>query len=69
MEVIESEQMFYDIIPYLQKGISARMKDWKDGMHIALDPVTKSLVLHSMDVLPFMPDFASFVAEDWVVVP
>lgn len=63
----EGEFKFYDIIPYLQKGLKAYMKDWKES-YIYLDPTIKGLAIHSMEVFPFTLDFNSFVSEDWVVV-
>ena len=56
---------FYDIIPMLQQGLKAKLESWID-MYIYLDKSTKSLVVHSMDVMPFIPDFESFVAQDWI---
>ncbi len=62
---VEGNYRFYDIIPYLQSGASAKRNDWKNS-YIYLDKQTKSLVIHTMDVFPFVPDFAAFIAEDWV---
>ena len=61
----EEPKRFCDIIPYLIEGLTAKMSDWKVSF-IYLDKSTKSLVIHSMDAFPFIPDFASFVAEDWI---
>lgn len=61
------EMNFCDIIPYLQKGGKAKMRDWKE-MFIYLDQSIKSLVVNSMDVFPFTPQFDDFVAQDWVEI-
>ncbi|MCF1193181.1 DUF2829 domain-containing protein [Mangrovimonas sp. AS39] len=61
----ENEYKFCDIIPFLQQGKHARLKDW-NNMYIYLDRQNKMLVVHSMEVLPFVPDFDSFVAQDWI---
>jgi hypothetical protein len=61
------EYKFCNIIPFLQQGSKAKLKDWKE-MFIYLDQGTKSLVCHSMDAFPFTPQFSDFVAEDWVVI-
>lgn len=58
---------FCDIIPFLQKGSKAKLKAWNE-MFIYLDASTKSLVVHSMDAFPFLPDFESFVAQDWIEI-
>ncbi len=63
----EEAMSFCDIIPYLQRGAKAWMKDWVE-MYIYLDFSTKSLVVNSMDTFPFAIDFNSFVAEDWVEI-
>lgn len=65
VEGVEGEFKFYDIIQYLMQGAKAKLKDWKES-YIYLDGSVKALVVHSMDVFPFVPDFASFVAQDWV---
>ncbi len=64
---IEKEFRFCDIIGYLQQGAKAKLKDWKE-MFIYLDQSTKGLVCHSMDAFPFTPQFADFVAQDWMVL-
>ena len=64
---VEGELKFYDLIPYLQKGLSAHLKDWKEA-YIKYDPANKYLVLFSMDVFPYIPDFEAFTSEDWITV-
>lgn len=63
----EDEFKFCDIIPFLQKGYNARLKEWKE-MFIYLDQATKSLVVNSMDIFPFTPQFDDFVAQDWIEI-
>lgn len=59
------EYKFCDIISMLQQGSKAKLKDWRE-MFIYLDYATKALVCHSMDAFPFTPQFADFVAQDWI---
>lgn len=61
----KKEFKFCDIIPFLQKGSKAKLKDWKDTF-IYLDVSTKSLVVHSMDMFVFVPGFEAFTAQDWI---
>ena len=63
----EMTMTFCEIIPFLQKGCKAWLCDWKDS-YIYLDNSTKSLVLYRMEMFPFIPDFESFVAHDWIEV-
>lgn len=67
LEGKENEYKFCDIIPFLQQGVKAKLKDWKE-MFIYLDQGSKAMVVHSMDAFPFVPDFESFVAQDWMVL-
>lgn len=67
VEGIEGEHRFYDIITYLQQGFKARINDWKES-YIYFDNTIKGLAIHSMDIFPFVPDFDSFVAQDWVEI-
>ena len=66
-EYSKPEYRFCDIILSLKKGSRAKLKDWTDS-YIYFDPSTKSLVIHTMEAFPFIPDFASFDSEDWVVI-
>lgn len=61
----EESYKFSDIIPFLQKGLKAKLKDW-DEMFIFLDRTTKLLAIQSVENFPFTPDFESFIAEDWI---
>lgn len=61
----EKEYNFCEIIPFLQNGSKARMKHWNDSF-IYLDQSEKILVIHSMDIFPFTPQFHDFAAEDWI---
>lgn len=63
----EGEFKFCDIIPYLQQGSKAKLKEWKE-MFIYLDQSIKCLVVNSMDIFPFTPQFDDFVAQDWVEI-
>jgi hypothetical protein len=63
----EGEFKFCDIISYLQQGSKAKLKEWKE-MFIYLDKSIKCLVVNSMDVFPFTPQFDDFVAQDWVEI-
>jgi len=64
----QEEYEFCRIIPFLQQGLKARLKEW-ENTYIYFERQSGSLAVHSMDVLPYVPDFASFVAEDWIEVP
>lgn len=67
LEEKAGEHSFSEIIPFLQQGHRAKLKDWKD-MYIFLDKQTKGLVLHSMQSFQFLPDFDSFTATDWIEI-
>jgi len=56
---------FCDIILRLQQCAKARLSHWKDE-YIYLDIESKQLILHAMEPRSFVPDFESFIAEDWV---
>lgn len=58
---------FYDIVSFLQKGKKCKLSDWKD-MYIKYDSKGEYLLLHSMAIFPYFPDFNAFLADDWVVV-
>jgi len=68
VEGIEGEFKFYDIIDYLQQGLKAKIRDWKDSF-IYFDRSAKYLVIHSMESFPYVIDFESFTAQDWVELP
>ena len=61
----EESYKFADIIPFLQKGLKAKLKDWVE-MFIFLDRTTRLLAIQSVENFPFTPDFESFMAEDWL---
>ncbi len=63
----ENTYKFCEIIPFLQKGEKAMWKEWKEAF-IYLDRTDKRLVMSSMEVFPFIPEFESFVAQDWVEI-
>lgn len=58
---------FTEIIPLLQNGCKATRKDWQEA-YIYLDRNTKSLVLESMEIFTFIPEFDSFAASDWIEI-
>ena len=63
----EDEYKFCEIIPFLMQGAKAKLKDWKETfIYYAQD--IKGLVVHSMEIFPFIPDFDSFVAQDWIEI-
>lgn len=61
------EYKFCDIILFLQQGYKAKLKEWSKTF-IFLDESSRSLVIHSMEHLPFIPDFGSFCATDWIEI-
>jgi len=61
----KKEYKFPEIIPFLQKGFKAKLKEW-DGHYIYYDHSSQTLVSRSMLAMPFMPDFDSFGAQDWI---
>lgn len=61
------EFKFCDVISYLRNGVSVTRKDWEYSF-IYYDFDEKSLIYHSMDVFPFVPDFESFIADDWMEI-
>lgn len=67
LEGKDEEYKFCDIVPFLQLGFKAQLKEWKD-MFIFLDKSTKSLVVHSMEQIQFIPDFKSFTEIDWIEI-
>ena len=62
---LEENLTFCQVIPLIQKGAKAKLEDWKD-MFIYYDSSIKGLVLYSMEIHTFIPDFDSFVAQDWI---
>lgn len=68
--LVEGEEgsfKFYDIIDFLSKGKKAMLADWTEA-YIKYDANQKYLVYHSMDTFPYQPDFAAFMAQDWIVI-
>ena len=65
LEGVDQEMNFTEIIPYLQKGMRAKLKSW-DEIFIYLDNSIQGLASESMVPFQFTPDFASFMAEDWI---
>lgn len=62
----EEEYKFYEIIPFLQQGKKAKIKDWKDS-YIHIDPMENVLILNLVEEIPYMPHVSDFIAEDWIV--
>lgn len=62
---VADEMKFCDIISYLKNGGRARRADWKNA-YIYFDRPSKTLVYFSMETFPYIPDFESFIAEDWI---
>lgn len=62
-----TEYSFCDIVYLLQSGGRAKLKGWKETF-IYCDPAHKELIIRSMESFPFIPDFSSFVAQDWVEI-
>lgn len=69
VEGLEGEHRFYDIISYLLQGKKAHLTDWPTTSYIQYDRTQKYLFYSSMDVFPYSPDFESFTATDWIVLP
>jgi len=63
----KDEFKFYDIIPFLQKGKKAWLKDWVE-MYIHYDQQSAAIVLNSMEPYAFIPAYDAFIAQDWVVL-
>ncbi|CAB4128187.1 hypothetical protein UFOVP100_15 [uncultured Caudovirales phage] len=56
---------FAEIIPLLLNGYKIKLRDWNEK-YIFLDINERYLVLHSMEICAFTPDFDSFIADDWI---
>lgn len=67
VEGIEEELKFCNIITHLRNGLKAKLKDWNETF-IYFDHQTKLIVCQSMNLFPFIPDFESFIAEDWIEI-
>lgn len=65
---ISDAMMFYDIIPYLATGRSARQVSWKHEDYIYYDHSNKKLTLHHMIQFPHSPGFEAFQATDWITL-
>lgn len=59
---------FCQIIPFIQQGKKVKLDSWNKE-YICKDRMTREIILHSIDCdTPFIPDFESFEAKDWVEV-
>lgn len=61
----EDEMNFCDVVPLIRQGAKAKLKDWKNSF-IYFDHASKRLVLQTISVMPFLPEFHDFIAEDWI---
>lgn len=62
------EKMFYDIISNLYNGEKARQASWKDEDYIFIQFPERKLIRHLMAEFPYVVDFDSFCASDWVKI-
>jgi len=65
VEGIEKPMSFCNLIPYLQEGLKAKQEKWNET-YIFYDHATKGILIQTMSDFPFIPDFLSFVAQDWI---
>jgi len=61
----EGEHKFSNTIPYLQKGCAIKRNDW-NKLNVSLDRETKTLLITSIEISPYIPTFESFCAIDWI---
>jgi len=61
----KNEMSFGEIIPFLQQGFKARLNSWNDA-YIFLQKQTNTLAFYTMEVFPFIPNFESFIENDWI---
>jgi hypothetical protein len=59
---------FYEIMPALKDGKNLKRKSWDDDTYIYLDTTSERLILHTNRIFNFIPTFADFNANDWIVV-
>lgn len=62
----DGEKKFSEIIPYLQKGLKAKLNSWKECF-IYLSNEGEILV-QTMAVFPFSPSFEDFTSNDWIEI-
>lgn len=69
--VLENDEkesiLFYDLIPFLQKGRRAKLKDWVDSW-IKYDVSSRCIVYEYRHNRPYFPPFEAFTATDWITV-
>jgi hypothetical protein len=68
--LVEGEEQphdFCDIVSLLIQGKKAKLPEW-DEEYIYLDKETRHIVFYSMEMFPFIPDFDSFTAQDWIEI-
>lgn len=59
------EYSFVDLLPLLYKGAKATHKEWEKS-YFYLELVTKTLIISTIYEQSFVPDFMSFLADDWI---
>jgi hypothetical protein len=67
LDKAKGDFLFPDIIHHLIRGDNARLKEWQETF-IYFEPSIKGLAIHSMEPFPFVPDFESFSATDWIEI-
>jgi hypothetical protein len=63
----ETDRKFHEIIIPLRRGIGARLPHWENSF-IFYDAPTGDLLIKTVGESHFAPDFASFSADDWMVI-
>lgn len=63
----EKYRKFHEIIIPLMNGNKARLPHWENSF-IFYDRASGNLLIKTIGESNFSPDFASFSAEDWVVI-
>jgi hypothetical protein len=67
VEGMDGERKFYDIIDYIAQGATIRLKGWGEKF-VFYDKIEHSLVIHSMELNYYKPDFEDFAAKDWMII-
>jgi hypothetical protein len=65
VEGMPDEMSFSEMIPYLMKGHVARRRQWVSS-YIFMDTHIKTIVFKSLEETSFVPEFESFIANDWI---
>lgn len=64
---LDEDKCFHEIVSFLQQGFRVRLKDWVNS-YIFFDKSAQVLVIQTMDIFPFSPNFENFIKEDWMVL-